>query len=80
MELYEEMLIKQILKRIQNNQAWDEQLFSIIESECYQTLQRIQEIVADDSLDDVSCFKKIEQIVCEFEALGSSGGSRHDFS
>ena len=45
----------------------------------YQTLLRIQEIVHDETLDDAECFQRIEEIVCAYEAIGSGGGSRHDF-
>ena len=31
------------------------------------------------SLDDAECFQRIEEIVCAYEAIGSDGGSRHDF-
>ena len=54
-------------------------LSKIVEGEAYKTLLRIKEIITDDSLDDPECFMKIEEIVCAFEALGSDGGSRHDF-
>ena len=36
-------------------------------------------ILDDDSLDDATCFQKIEEIVCVFEEMGFNGGSRHDF-
>ena len=51
----------------------------IVELQCYQSLRRIQEIVRDDTLDDPECFERIERIICEFEAIGSNGGVRHDF-
>ena len=51
----------------------------IIELQCYQTLCKIRQILQDESLDDQNCFERIEQIVCEFEAIGSSCGNRHDF-
>lgn len=51
----------------------------IIETECYKALQKIKVIIEDDSLEDEVCFQKIEDIVCVFEELGSSGGGRHDF-
>ncbi len=51
----------------------------VIEGKCYQTLQKIREILDDHTLSDESCFASIEKIVCEFERLGSDGGSRHDF-
>lgn len=51
----------------------------IVEMQCYQTLRKIQEIVRDDTLEDKECFERIEAIICAFEAIGSNGGSRHDF-
>ena len=51
----------------------------IVELECYKALQKIKAIIEDDSLEDDTCFKKIEEIVCAFEQMGSSGGGRHDF-
>lgn len=51
----------------------------IIEIESYKALQKIKAIIEDDRLDDKECFHKIEEIVCLFEAIGSSGGNRHDF-
>ena len=43
------------------------------------TLQKIKAIVDDDSLDDPSCFMKIEEVLSALEAIGSDGGFRHDF-
>lgn len=51
----------------------------IIQSESYQALQKIKAVIHDDSLTDNECFMKIEEIICIFEALGSNGGTRHDF-
>ncbi len=51
----------------------------IIESECYQALQKIKAIIQNDSLNDSECFMKIEEIISVFENLGSSCGTRHDF-
>ncbi len=51
----------------------------IIEGKCYQALQRIKAIVADDHLQDADCFAKIEEIVGTLEEIGSNGGGRHDF-
>ncbi|MBQ6893457.1 MAG: hypothetical protein IJN48_04555 [Clostridia bacterium] len=81
MELYKEILIR-VLK--------DEDIVvsfpnlnidakEIIKLTCYQTLQEIKSILEDTNLDDKQCFEKIEKIVCLFEDIGSSGGSRHDF-
>lgn len=51
----------------------------IITIESYKALEKIKAIMNDDSLEDKTCFMKIEEIVCLFERLGSDGGSRHDF-
>lgn len=81
MELYQE-----ILANVLANQevqvtfpGLDLDAAQIVEGVCYQSLLRIKEIIADDSLEDSACFDKIEEIVCAFEAIGSSGGGRHDF-
>lgn len=51
----------------------------MVEASSYQALCQIREILHDDSLSDPECFEKIERIVCLFEQMGSSCGSRHDF-
>lgn len=81
MELYKEILV-QILSQ-QNAKLLFPDLHlnaeQIVETECYKALQKIKAVIEDSSLDDESCFRKIEEIVCIFETLGSSGGGRHDF-
>ena len=81
MELYKEILCK-ILAREEicitfPNLKLDAE--KIVELECYKTLERIKAILADDALNDEECFMKIEEIVCAFEAMGSTGVGRHDF-
>ena len=51
----------------------------LVELTCYNTLMEIKRILNATSLDDPSCFQKIEEIVLLFEKIGSNGGSRHDF-
>ena len=79
MELYKEILIHALLqgevKIIFPNQEIDQ----IVEGECYRTLTKIKEILHDDTLEDDTCFLKIEEIICAFEEMGSDGGNRHDF-
>ena len=81
MELYKEILA-QILSQ-QNAQIMFPDLHldakKIVETECYKALQKIKAVIEDDNLEDESCFRKIEEIVCIFEEMGSSGGGRHDF-
>ena len=81
MELYKEISVN-ILKNtdvevIFKNLSIDAK--EIVEMACYKSLSEIKQILADTSLSDNECFEKIEEIVCVFEALGSNGGSRHDF-
>ena len=81
MELYKELLIA-ILKDEHLQITFPElmvDLNMLLASRCYLTLCQIRGILADDTLDDPECFAKIEEIVSAFEALGSCGGSRHDF-
>ncbi len=51
----------------------------IVELECYKALMQIKAVLEDDSLEDSTCFQRIEEIVCIFEQLGSRCGARHDF-
>ena len=50
-----------------------------LENRCFDILERIRQIVADEALDDPECFHKIEEIVCELERNGINCGTRHDF-
>lgn len=81
MELYKEILA-QILKSEEIHITFPNvqiDAAKIVELECYKALQKIKAVIEDDSLDDKSCFMKIEEIVRIFEDLGSNGGNRHDF-
>ena len=81
MDLYQEILISALSKEKMRIIFPDLEINAkeIIETESYKALQKIKEIIQDSSLDDKECFMKIEEIICAFEALGSGGGSRHDF-
>ena len=51
----------------------------VLESKCYRALNRICDIIRDESLSDAECFMQIEEIIVNLEQLGSDGGIRHDF-
>jgi len=51
----------------------------IVEMQCYQALCKIKGILYDDTLTDDESFLKIEEIICTFRELGSTGGNRHNF-
>ena len=77
MELYEailyEALVKEIMEKTELKYA------DIIEMKCYQAIKEIYAVVADDTLEDPECFRRVEQIVCVLDELGIGGGGRHDF-
>ena len=81
MELCKEILIK--LLENQNVQitfpAFEKEISKAVEKECYKMLDEIRTIIRDDSLNDQSCFLKIEEIVCLFEKNKIDAGIRHDF-
>lgn len=80
MELYRELLLH-ILKNGEIKVVIAEpkiDLTEIIELDCYRTLEKIKAVIEDTSLDDESCFLKIEEIIQIFESLGSNS-QRHDF-
>ena len=82
MELYQEILCHVFAnEKIQVSfpELVNTDVIKIVELECYKALAKIKAIIEDDALADSECFQQIEEIVCAFEALGSGGGSRHDF-
>ena len=81
MELYQEILAHALAQgKVQITFSGSEpDISKIMESACYQALQKIKAIIEDDNPDDEECFMKIEQIVLALEEIGSTGGNRHDF-
>lgn len=81
MDLYKEILVYALAKEplTITFPTMDINASEIVERECYKALKRIKEILGDGALDDAECFEKIEEIVCVFERMGSSGDGRHDF-
>ena len=81
MDLYKEILIRLLEK--EEDQITFPNLHidakEMIEIQSYQALQKIKAILEDDCLEDAECFRKIEEIICLFEEMGSDGGTRHDF-
>lgn len=80
-------LFQEILFTALNNQKVElvfpnvkESITDIINNKSYESLQKIKEIIDDDSLSDEACFQKIEKIVCVFEDIGASRGNRHSRS
>ncbi len=81
MELWQEIFCRLLgSETLQISFPLARDLEKCFELECYKALARIRTIIHDNSLDDEECFMKIEEIVCAFEAMGSTGGGRHDFS
>ncbi|MDR3278034.1 MAG: hypothetical protein LBT12_04610 [Oscillospiraceae bacterium] len=79
MDLYREILVEALSK--QKMQIIFENLKSespneIVEQTCYKAIQKIRKVLDNTELDDFEC---IEQIVKLLEAVGTDGGSRHDF-
>ena len=82
MELYQEILCHVLANekvQVSFPELVNTDVIKIVELECYKALAKIKAIIEDDALADSECFQQIEEIVCTFEALGSNGGSRHDF-
>lgn len=51
----------------------------LVEMQCFNAIRKIQQIIADDTLEDPECFYRIEEIVSTLEKLGLYCGGRHDF-
>jgi hypothetical protein len=73
-----EMLLK-ILKDKLYECANYNQIMSLLKERCFEILVEIRETLDDDSLEDDTCFFKIEKIVSIYENQGLDGGTRHDF-
>ena len=59
----------------------DEQEFyrCLVSDAAGRTLLQIWKILKDETLNDETCFQKIEAILSLYEDLGLSSGGRHDF-
>ncbi len=81
MDLYKEILISALAKEeLQISfPHFDGNIEKLFENECYKIIQRIKDILDDDSLEDKECFERIERLVIEFENLNCTDLSRHDF-
>ena len=55
------------------------EISKILEIKACRMLSEIQQILADDEIDDKDCFEKIEKIIGIFEKNGCDFGARHDF-
>ncbi len=81
MDLYKDIIIE-LLKQEEINIVFPNlqtNINKMAEAVCYKTLKKIKAVIEDDSLTDKGYFLKIDEIVREFEKIGSKGGNRHDF-
>ena len=80
MELYKEILIKNTMEKaiLNSLEAIEHNASDIVQSACYQAIAEIKAVLEDDSMDDKTCFWRIDEIIRVFDRLGSPC-SRHDF-
>ena len=72
MELYEQILCEVIAKEVVPSLRIDS--VKLVEMKCYQTIRKIYEIIADETLDDHDCFWRIEQMISSITAGHRDGG------
>ena len=72
-------LFQEILSRRVSPQALTTAEEEFVKDACYRALGDIRRILADETLSDETCFRRIEAIVCALEDAGISCGGRHDF-
>lgn len=77
MELYHEIFTSYFLRNVDMERFFDGT--AIVKDQCYQMLCAIKATLEDDTLDDPTCFERIEQIVCIFEQYAQGVEYRHDF-
>ena len=65
MELYREILVHVLTGQDTSDSSSDLlcMLSQIVETTCYNALQKIKAIIHDDSLEDRECFLKMEEII-----------------
>lgn len=82
MELYKEILAK-VFEETEIHVTFPQLSITaekIVENKCYMMLNKILDILRDDSLSDPECFWRIDEIICLFEKEAGTGcGARHDF-
>ena len=57
----------------------EQEFYRCLVSDAGPHVEKILEIIRDDTLSDEICFHKIEAIISLYEELGISTGGRHDF-
>lgn len=77
MEPYQEILVEYFADLVLQNRPIDAQ--KIVEGQCFRAICKIRDILSDSTLEDDTCFLKIEEIVCTLEDIGLDAGGRHDF-
>ncbi|HIT08872.1 MAG TPA: hypothetical protein IAB55_07300 [Candidatus Merdivicinus faecavium] len=81
MELYKEILSRMLREETVHVVFPDLKIDGekIVQMGCYQALQKIGDIIRDETLEDEECFLKIEEIIKVLEDYGVECGLRHDF-
>ena len=67
-----------MLSRGEVTLSLSQETMDYVEKRCFVLLERIRQILADDTLDDPECFQRIEEIVSLLESNGIDCGTRHD--
>ena len=78
MEILQQMVVN-MLSRGEMGLSFPQESVELLNQRCFEILEGIRRIVADDTLDDPECFQRIEGIVCVLEENGIDCGTRHDF-
>ena len=80
----DEALLRQMEKSILLDTVYDERRISeeamqaLLRERCVEALCAIRRALDADT-QDAECFRRIEEIVKIYEAIGADGGARHDF-
>ena len=77
MDLHEQILCDTIARQVIPSLRIDPA--ALVEMRCYQTIQKIYEIVSNEALDESQIFERVEEIVSALDDLGIGGGGCHDF-
>lgn len=72
-------MVADMLSRGEVTLSLSQETMDYVEKRCYVLLERIRQILADDTLDDPECSQRIELMVSLMESNGIDCGTRHDF-
>lgn len=77
-ELYARSIGWEVIRFLRKDEGHLRELHEEIDSDAVRVLQKIKQILDDDTIEDAECFERIERIVNALDAYGIRS-TRHDW-